>query len=62
MKSVNLRPVLKGRKGWVSLSKDYKKIIAEGETLKELIKKLDKLGNPEGVITNVAEDYSTYVG
>lgn len=59
---VNLVKTLKGKTGWVSLSPDNKKIIAQGKTLKDLIQKLGKMGNPEGHIMNVAKDYSQYVG
>lgn len=62
MKAISLQKVLKGKSGWVSISQDYKKVIAEGSTLQDLLKKLNKMGNPEGFITNVAEDYSKYVG
>lgn len=59
---VNLAKILKGKVGWVSLSADNKKIIAQAKTLKALITKLKKIGNPKGYITNVEKDYSTYIG
>ncbi len=62
MKPISLKKVLKGKSGWVSLSQDYKKVIAEGVTLQGLLRKLNRMGNPKGFITNVAEDYSKYVG
>ncbi len=59
---INLTKTLKGKIGWISLSKDYKKVIAQAKTLKELVVKLNKMGNPEGHIMNAAKDYSRYVG
>ncbi len=59
---INLAHILKGRTGWVSISSDYKRVIAQGETLKKLINKLKKMGNPDGHIMNSAKDYSNYVG
>lgn len=59
----DLSKILKGyNSGWVSISRDYKKIIAAGKTLKTLIQKLDKMGNPEGYLMKAAKDYSNYVG
>lgn len=59
----DLTKTLKGyNSGWVSISKDYKKIIAVGKTLKTLIQKLDKMGNPEGYLMKAAKDYSNYIG
>lgn len=48
--------------GWVSVSKDYKKIIASGKTLKAVLQKLNKAGNPDGYLMKATKDYSTYVG
>ena len=62
MKPIELKKVLKGKSGWVSISTDHKKVIAQGTTLKDLLFNLEKKGNPEGFITNVAKDYSSYVG
>lgn len=59
---INLVKILKGKSGWVSISPDHKKIIAQGKTLKDLIERLGKMGNPDGHITNVVKDYSRYVG
>ncbi len=59
---INLARILKGKTGWVSISHDYKKIIAREETLGKLIQKLKKMGNPDGYIINSAKDYSNYVG
>ena len=55
--------VLKGfTSGWVSISKDRRYVIAHGKTLDDLVKKLEKRGNPEGVITRVTTGFSSYVG
>ncbi len=63
MRTTNLSKILRGyTSGWVSISKDYKKIIAAGKTLKTLIQKLDKMGNPEGYLMKAAKDYSNYIG
>lgn len=63
MKAVNLSEILKGyTSGWVSISKDERKVIAAGKTLKVLLQKLAKMGNPDGHLMKVAKDYSGYVG
>jgi len=63
MKSKNLVKIMKKyTSGWVSISQDYKRIIAHGENLKSLLKKLDKMGNPKGYLMRAARDYSGYVG
>ncbi len=57
------QPSLKGlTSGWASMSKDSKNVIAHAKTLTELVKKLEKKGNPEGVITRVANRFTSYVG
>lgn len=59
----NLAKTLKGyTKGWVSISKDYKKVIASGDSLKDLLHKLARLGNPKGYLMKAAKDYSRYIG
>lgn len=62
MNHIDLTKTLKGKNKWVSLSKDYKKVIAEGKTLQDLLRELKKKGNPEGYILRSANDYSSYVG
>lgn len=62
MKQTNLARILKNyTSGWVSISKDYKKVIASGRTLKSLLQKLEKMGRPEGFLMKAAKDYSGYV-
>ena len=63
MSVANLSKTLRGQtSGWVSISKDYKKIIAKDKSLKELLEKLKRLGNPDGYLMKAAKNYSRYVG
>ncbi len=62
MPVINLTKILRGKKGWVSLSLDYKKIVARGESLNDLLKNLKEKNNPKGYIMKVNQDYSNYVG
>lgn len=62
MKIVDLAKLLKGKTGWVSIAPDNKKVIAQAKNLKELVKKLKEMGNPDGFIMVAAKDYSSYVG
>jgi len=63
MKAENLAKILKNyTSGWVSISKNYKKVIASGRTLRVLLQKLEKMGNPDGYLMRAAKDYSGYVG
>lgn len=62
MAVIDLTKTLKGKRGWVSVSPDNKKVIAQGKTLKELLLRLKKLGNPNGSIMISAQDFSRYVG
>ncbi len=63
MQVINLIKTLKNYKsGWVSISKDNKKVIASAKTLEVLLVKLKKMNNPEGYIMKAAKDYSSYVG
>lgn len=62
MQPLDMRPVLKGRKGWVLLSRDYKKVIAEAKTLKALLRKTKKMGNPDGILMIAGKDYSNFIG
>lgn len=59
---VNLTKVLQGKTGWVSISPDHKRVVAQAKTLKALVVKLKKMGNPDGRIMIAAKDYSSYVG
>lgn len=63
MNRVNLVKTLRGyTAGWVSISKDYKKVIASGKTLNTVLRKLEKMGSPEGYLMRAAKDYSGYIG
>ena len=60
---VALAKVLSGHThGWVSISKDYRKVLASGVDLDSLLKKLHKMGSPEGYLMKAAKDYSKYIG
>lgn len=63
MKPIDLTKTLKNyTSGWVSISKDYRRVIASGRTLETLLKKLKEMGNPDGYLMKAAKDYSGYVG
>jgi len=63
VKAINLTKILKNyTSGWVSVSKNNRKVIASGRTLRALLNKLEKMGNPEGYLLKAAKDYSGYVG
>ncbi len=63
MNHIDLTKTLQGfTSGWVSISKDQKRVIASGRTLKSLLKNLDRMGKPAGYIMKAAKDYSGYVG
>lgn len=59
----NLAKILKRyTSGWVSISGDYKKVIASDKSLENLMTKLRKMGNPNGYLMKASKDYSRYVG
>ncbi len=59
---INLTKTLKGKYGWVSISKDNRRVIAHSKTLKDLIEKLKKMGYPKGSISPIPKDYASYIG
>jgi len=59
---VNLTKTLKGKTGWVSISPDHKRVIAQARTFRGLLEKLKKMGNPNGFIMIAARDFSNYIG
>lgn len=62
-KHSNLAKILqKYKSGWVSVTKDHNRMIAWGKNLNSLLQKIEKKGNPDGVIMKAAKDYSSYVG
>lgn len=63
MKVVDLTKAVKGKTGWISISPDYKAVVAHAKTLKGLVYKLKKKGNPDGYITYAPPGkFSSYVG
>ena len=63
MKRGNLAQTLKRySKGWVSISKDYKRVLASGKTMESVLKQLKRIGNPDGILMRAAKDYSRYAG
>lgn len=56
----NITKTLNKRSGWVSLSRDYKKVIASDKTLSGLLTKLGRLGNPAGYLMKTAQNYSRF--
>lgn len=63
MRAIDLTKTLKKHKnGWVSISSDYKKVIASASSLSALVKEIQRKGNPRGYIMRAAKDYSRYVG
>lgn len=62
MKTINLKPLLKKfSSGWVAISKDYKKVVASGKSLKEVTQKVDREGNPKVLLIPGAKNYRGYV-
>lgn len=58
---IDLSKVLsKHKSGWVAVSKDYKRVIATGETLKEVSESLKKKGE-DGLVVPAAENYQNFV-
>lgn len=63
MQAINLvKTLINYKSGWVSVSKDNKKVITSAKTLAMLLSKLSKMDNPDGYIMKAAKDYSSYVG
>lgn len=61
MEPINLVKLLKGHKsGWIAVSKDYKRVLTKGETLKEASENLKKTGE-EGVLVPAASNYQNFV-
>ncbi|OGY32605.1 MAG: hypothetical protein A3A57_01205 [Candidatus Woykebacteria bacterium RIFCSPLOWO2_01_FULL_41_12] len=58
---INLEKILKNHKsGWVAVSKDYKEVVATGQTIKEVTDNLEKTGK-EGVLVPAADNYQNFV-
>jgi len=49
--------------GWVLVSKDNKKVLVRGKTLKQLVKNIEQKGNLNGSISIVPpNNFTSYVG
>jgi len=48
-----INPLIPFENKWVALSPDRKKVIASGSSIKELDRKLEKLGDEKAVFTKV---------
>ena len=60
MKAVNLSKLLKGISfGWVAISSDYKKVVAVGETLKEVSAKVE--GRSDIYLISASKNYRGFV-
>jgi len=63
MSVIDFTKILKGHSsGWVAISKDCKKIVASGRTLKETANKINKLGKSDIFYFPAAKSYSNFVG
>lgn len=52
-KSKIVNPLIPFEDMWVALSLDRKRVIASGETIKELKKKMEKIGSNDVIFTKV---------
>lgn len=52
-KSKSVNPLIPFENMWVALTVDRKRVVASGETIKELEKKMDKIDNREVIFTKV---------
>ena len=58
---IDLTKLLKNHtSGWVAVSKDYKKVLATGKTIKEASSALKKSGK-EGILIPAATTYQNFV-
>lgn len=63
MEIAHVSKTLQKKRGWLSISRDYKKIIAQGKTLQQLIAKLKIKGNPNGyIVHSPSQEITSYVG
>ncbi|GEM_PF-3354191 len=63
MKVIHVGKTLQKRNGWLSISRDYKKIIAQGKTLQQLIANLKRKSNPNGyIVHSPSQEITSYVG
>ncbi|MDP3974266.1 MAG: DUF5678 domain-containing protein [Candidatus Daviesbacteria bacterium] len=62
MQTVNLSKLLKNfSSGWVAMTADYKRVVASGETLKEVSDKVEKQKREDVVLIPAAKNYRGYV-
>lgn len=62
MQTVNLSKLLKNfSSGWVAITSDYKKVIASGNTLKEVTEKVKKQNRDDVVLIPAAKNYRGFV-
>jgi len=62
MQTINLVKLLKPySSGWVALSRDYKKVITSGKTLKEVTKKVQKQKRSDVVLISASKNYRGFV-
>lgn len=61
-KPINLTTVLGGyTRGWVIISKDFKKVIAHDKTFEGISKKAEKLSRQRAILMAVTDNYRGYV-
>lgn len=62
MQTINLVKLLKPySSGWVALSRDYKKVVASGKTLKEVTEKVQKQKRSDVVLISASKNYRGFV-
>lgn len=62
MQTINLSKLLKDfSSGWVAITSDYKKVLASGETLKEVTEEVRKLRRNDAVLIPAAKNYRGFV-
>jgi len=60
METVNLSKLLKGiTSGWVAITSDYKKVVAVGETLKEVSSQVE--GRSDIYLISASKNYRGFV-
>ena len=63
MPVIDFTKILKGHtSGWVAITKDCKRVVASGKTLKETAKKIKKLREADIFYFPAAKSYSNFVG
>jgi hypothetical protein len=57
-----MKSMQKYKNQWVSVTRDFRKVIAHSEKLDNLVRILKRMGNPDGVILKITDKYTSYVG